>query len=320
MISWNIATKNIPYDIGLQNRIRPVIGKLERHLKSFPPNVVHLQIVIEKQKREGLFTTALTLDLPSGILRTEKAGKDALESIGAAVPALLGELEEVKSKLRREPLWKRVARQAELHDKKAKFASAPSVKPIRDEAESIRLLLERFYPRLLAYIRRRIRRAELEGEAPSGRLEAEAILNSGAEKALSLTLKEAHSSGGIQDCLLLLYTLTAQELRKRIAAIHREQGTHPPNTGPRDLADPRSGPPDELTARKELLETLQTVIRQWPKDEHELFDLYFIEGFEPHEIAVIMSRPVSKVELGLQEMQARFRCVLTEENWGATAR
>jgi ribosome-associated translation inhibitor RaiA len=64
VISWNIATKEISLGITLQNRVRRVIAKLEKHLKSFPPDAVHLQIMIEKHKGKGLFTTALTLYLP----------------------------------------------------------------------------------------------------------------------------------------------------------------------------------------------------------------------------------------------------------------
>jgi ribosomal subunit interface protein len=193
VISWNIATKEISLGITLQNRVRRVIAKLEKHLKSFPPDAVHLQIMIEKHKGKGLFTTALTLYLPPGVLRTEKTSKDALESVNGAVHALLRELEKLKSKLRREPLWKRVARRAELHDSKARFAASPSPQPVTDEAESVRTLLERFHPRLLSYIKRHIHRAELEDEVVRGALDPDAVLISVAEKALKLTLKNARA-------------------------------------------------------------------------------------------------------------------------------
>lgn len=313
MISWNIATKEISLGITLRNRVRRLIAKLEKHLQSFPPDVVHLQIVIEKQKRKELFTTALTLYLPAGVLRTEQTKKDALESVNDAVRALLRELEKLKSKLRREPLWKRVARRAELHDSKARFAALPSPQLVGDESESIRSLLERFYPRLLGYIKRHIRRAELEDEVLRGALNPQGVLNSVAEKALLLTLKKARAGEGMQDCLLLLYMLAAQELRKRAAAIRREATVQGGGTTRR--AGPRlTETPDQIVLRKELLATMQTAIGHWPKNEHELFDLYFIEGFEPDEIAMIQARPLAQVEKDLQVMQAKFRALLTEQN------
>jgi ribosomal subunit interface protein len=317
MIHWNIATKEISLGITLQNRIKRIIAKLEKHLKSFPPDTVHLQIVLEKQKRKERFTTALILYLPPGVLRTEKTSKDALESLTEAVHALLRELEELKSKLRREPLWKRRARRAELHDNKAKFAAEPSSQPAKDEVESIKSLLERFYPRLLDYIRRHIRRSELEDEIPRGKLEPEAILDSVAEKALKVALKEAHSGDGTQDCLLLLHTLAAQELRRRITAIRAERSVRRINTARRGVADRKAQSPDEIAVRKDLVQALQTVAQHWPKDEHELFDLYF-KGSEPDEIATIKGQSISQVEEDLQEMQARFRGILTDENWEAT--
>ena len=311
MIAWNIVTKEISLGITLRNRVRRIIAKLEKHLRSFPPDAVHLQVVIEKQLRKELFTTALTLYLPAGVLRTEKTKKDALESVNDAVGALLRELEKLKSKLRREPLWKRVARRAELHDSKARFAASPSPHPVRDEAESIRSLLERFYPRLLAYIKRHIRRAELEDEVLRGTLDPEAVLNSVAEQALMLTLKKARAGEGIQDCLLLLYMLAAQELRRRAAAIRGEAAVR--RAGGIGREGPRSTEtPDRIVLRKELLATLQTATLHWPKNEH-----YFIEGFEPDEIAMVQGRPFAQVEKDLREMQAKFRALLTDESQDA---
>ena len=314
MISWNIVTKEVSLGITLQNRIRRAIAKLEKHLKTFPPDVVHLQIVMEKHKAKALFTTALTLYLPAGVLRTEKTSKDALESVSGAVHALLRELEKLKSKLRREPLWKRVARRAELHDSKARFAASPLPQPVADEAESIRSLLERFYPRLLDYIKRHIHRAELEDESLRGVLDPDAVLNSVAEKALTLTLKKARAGEGVQDCLLLLYTLAAQELRKRTAALRRERAVRGGSKIGRE-GIPVTETPDQILARKELVATLQTAVRHWPKNEHELFDLYFIEGFESDEIAMMQGRAIAQVEKDLQEMQAKFRGLLTEQAW-----
>ena len=125
--------------------------------------------------------------------------------------------------------------------------------------------------------------------------------------------EEARAGEGIQDCLLLLYMLAAQELRRRAAAIRGEaavrRGGGIGREGPRSTETP-----DRIVLRKELLATLQTATLHWPKNEHELFNLYFIEGFEADEIAMVQGRPFAKVEKDLREMQAKFRALLTDES------
>ncbi|HEY5778982.1 MAG TPA: hypothetical protein VIT00_09605 [Terrimicrobiaceae bacterium] len=42
-------------------------------------------------------------------------------------------------------------------------------------------------------------------------------------------------------------------------------------------------PPDEIATRNDLLNELQSAIQSWPPEEREIFELYFVEGFETDE-------------------------------------
>jgi hypothetical protein len=42
----------------------------------------------------------------------------------------------------------------------------------------------------------------------------------------------------------------------------------------------------QIAVEKDLLEPLQTAVQNWPRAERDIFELYFIEGFEPDEIAM----------------------------------
>jgi hypothetical protein len=51
------------------------------------------------------------------------------------------------------------------------------------------------------------------------------------------------------------------------------------------LPDLHAVPADQI-AEENLLEPLQTAVQNWPRAERDIFELYFIEGFEPDEIAM----------------------------------
>jgi ribosomal subunit interface protein len=116
---WSLVTKNLHGHEMLRKQIYEKIGKLEKHLKHFPPDTVHLQIVLGRQPKRCLHTAALNLRLPSNILHSEKSSTDVIKAFGDAVEALLREVESLKARLRRERLWKRQQRREQLHRLKA---------------------------------------------------------------------------------------------------------------------------------------------------------------------------------------------------------
>jgi ribosomal subunit interface protein len=112
-LKWNLTTKGLrPHD-QLQSKLEEKVAKLETYLAHFPPDAVHLQVVLERHDREPLFSAALTLRLPSTILQSEKTGSDPIPAFDKAVKALLREVVGVKSSLRRESDWPRVAQRKE---------------------------------------------------------------------------------------------------------------------------------------------------------------------------------------------------------------
>lgn len=116
---WNLVTKNLHGHEMLRKQIQEKIGKLEKHLKHFPPDTVHLQIALGRQPKRCLHTAALNLRLPSNILHSEKSSMDVIKAFDDAVDALLREVESLKARLRRERLWKRQPRREQLHRLKA---------------------------------------------------------------------------------------------------------------------------------------------------------------------------------------------------------
>jgi ribosomal subunit interface protein len=121
---WSLVTKNLHGHEMLRKQIHEKIGKLERHLKHFPPDTVHLQIMLGRQPKKSLHTVALNLRVPSNILHSEKSSTDVIKAFDDAVDALLREVESLKARLRRERLWKRQPRREQLHRLKARGFTA----------------------------------------------------------------------------------------------------------------------------------------------------------------------------------------------------
>ena len=109
-LKWNLVTKGMRPHAQLQSKLEQKIAKLGSHLEHFPPDAVHLQVNLERHPKRVWFATALTLRLPSNVLESKKAGPDPLPAFDRAVKALLREVAVLKSALRHEADWERVAR------------------------------------------------------------------------------------------------------------------------------------------------------------------------------------------------------------------
>ena len=108
-LKWNLVTKGMRPRAQLQCKLEQKIAKLETHLEHFPPDAVHLQVSLERHPKRVWFDTSLTLRLPSNILQSKKSGADPVPVLDQAIKALLREVGGLKSDLRRESDYQRVA-------------------------------------------------------------------------------------------------------------------------------------------------------------------------------------------------------------------
>ena len=107
ILKWNLVTKGIRPHAQLQKKFQQKVNKLATHLEHFPADAVHLQVNVESHSRKPLFVAALTLRLPSNILRAEKSAADPVPAFDQAIKALLREIAVLKSALRHESQWQR---------------------------------------------------------------------------------------------------------------------------------------------------------------------------------------------------------------------
>ena len=345
-LPWNLVTKNLHGHELLRKKLREKISKLEKHLNHFPAGTVHLHITLERHPRRQLHIAALTLRVPSNILRSQKSAPDVIKAFDDAVKTLLRELISLKSELRREAFWKRKGRRDQLRQlKSGGFTTQPQAEGIgpQNETDVLRDLLEQHNRRLLRYVRRHLWHEIAIGELPSGAIDAGAVVDEVARYALAEPKKKPSEFG----YLLWLYFLARQEIARNIKEFKRqtkdavsleisqtvkedaeatdgydaeqpldiiERELEPPIAEAKDLLpDLRTEPPDEIVARQELLAQMRKTANAWPKPEREVFELYFVEGFDPAEIAMVVGQPASRVTELITSLQERLRADVLEQ-------
>lgn len=343
-IPWNLVTRDLHGHELLRKKLVQKIGKLTRHLRRFPPDTVHLLVALEKHPRREEYKAALTLRVPSNILRAEKTSGDVIQALDQAVKVLLRELESLKAELRRETFWKRKARRAGLHRLKA-AGFAPEPQPEgqgpQNLGDVIRALLAEHYQRLLRFVRRQLWHDVTAGELPADAVDPRAVVDEVARRAL----REPGRKPADMSWLLWLFVLARQELNRRrrelktrqkvVVPLEREvevpgealaEGYDPEQ--PLDvierqleptmalteelIPDPRSEPPDRSVARRELLAELRRMVSRWPRQEREAFELHFVEGFEPDEVAMILGLSAAQGRALIQQIQERLRQTLLD--------
>ncbi|MBW8269623.1 HPF/RaiA family ribosome-associated protein [Caldovatus aquaticus] len=300
---WNIVTKEVHGHPQLRQRLRRAIARLERHLQTFPPDTVHLQIRLDGEAQPNRITAALTLRLPSNILHAEKAHADAARAVEEAVSVLVRQLEALKERLRREPAWKRKARR-----ERVAFAAEPLPAGAGPETagEVARSLFEMHRAGLARYARRLLGRAA--PSLPAERVEAEvaSLVGEAADKLPALMAdKPARMSERAWH-----YRLVREALQARLRRI---------GAAPAAPSAPPASPAEADQARQALVAALDQALAGLSAAEREIFDLHFHEGFAPEEVAMVVGKPPAEVRRTIGMLAERLRDALRHEEATAAA-
>jgi ribosomal subunit interface protein len=174
----NIEYKNFEATDGLRSLIDRLIAKLEKRAKNFSPDVVFLRTMIEENQTRSLHHVSLTLDVPGKTLATKEERYDLEATLKDAFAEIERQLKEYKSRLRREHLWKRLAKREEIREMKAVAASEE-----QRTRETFFALVSPQLKKLNHFIRHVIRYSESTGELVPGELDAEDVTDAALVRA-----------------------------------------------------------------------------------------------------------------------------------------
>jgi ribosomal subunit interface protein len=103
----SITTKHEEYRPAVETEVERHLGKLQRMLKRYAPDLCQLHGAFDMHPRKSEFTFSLNLSLPSGTLHATGQGADTRVTIKQAFAELDMQLKKHKEKLRKDYEWKR---------------------------------------------------------------------------------------------------------------------------------------------------------------------------------------------------------------------
>ncbi len=348
-LAWNLVSKHLRPHAQLRAKIREKISKLETHLQHFPPDAVHLLVNLEHHAKRDAFTAALTLRLPSNILRSRKESKtDPIPAFDQAVRALLREVEDFKSALRHEEDWRRRNRPAGLRAfKPARFSAKPQEDGPRSLRETLAEMIKRYHGRLLYHVQLQLHRDQADGEVPRGALKAEVVVDEVVRQALS----DPEGKPEELSYRMWLFSLARRELKRRYRRLRVDGERNVPIEETLALADDEEAiagydaerplqiienrlepaivargdllpdshcvAPDAVAAEHDLIDYVHRVTAGWPEKERSVFDLHFLEGFDPDEISMLEGLEAAETTRMIEQAQTRLRSLLVDaaERW-----
>ena len=89
-ISWNVIIRNFQWDDRARTKLRQEIGQLEEYLGTFPPETVHLQMIVERRKKRPHYIRydQFYPRAPADILSSRKSADDPMHAFDDALQAL----------------------------------------------------------------------------------------------------------------------------------------------------------------------------------------------------------------------------------------
>lgn len=316
---------------GLERQINQEIAKLNRLLQVFRPDLVHLKGILEESNTAGTgFTCSLNLRLPSGQLAAQESSATVDMAVRTGFDALTAQLKKHKALLRDHHRAQRRRSPGREAASMVPFEQTlAAVKPAIISSSDVTDYLDVNLPRLKRFIARELEYRESQGQLQSNQVAVDDVVG----EAISNALSENHDKPERMKLEPWLYRLSREAIGSLSAdgdgaahvALERKHGG-----GVRETDDPvmqyqrperriydedtviddNGTNPEELAARREVIDLVQNALRQAGRSEREAFILYTIEGFTLEEISDITGRNVSETRAAIGKAREHLQRVL----------
>lgn len=305
----------------LEKLINQQVEKLGRYLRVFRPDLVHLKGLIEENSaREGV-VVSLNLRLPSGQMAAQESSSTATAAIKTAFDSIAEQVKKHKELLRNHHKGVRRRGPGRVPSTVPFEETLAAVRPEHISSADISSYVNFNLPRLQRYIQRQIDYRESQGQLRPGQVAAEDVVGEAIANALSEqgdSPERMKLEPWVHHLAMRAINQLALENREDghvpLERSHGEQNVrasdeanlqfHQPDEQLSEenvIADPSANNPEELAARDELINLVETTLRDAGRNEAEAFILYTIEGYTLEEIADITNRNVEEVRASIRK-------------------
>lgn len=319
----------------IEKEIQHWIGKIQKRLQVFRPDLVHLKGSIEQSSaREGV-VVSLNLRLPSGQMAAHQSAPAPTAAIKVAFSELLEQIGKHKELLRN---WHSRRRPRELQGRPD--ASVPfeetfaAVAPQTATSDDVRSYLNANLRRLQIFVEREIAFRENSAELEPGALNWEEILDEAVARALDDTIEKPDrialepwlyrlAMRALNDVSHSAKAETYFNLRQngngssdtaddesRLQFYQPDDGISSENS----IADNHAATPEQIAYSDEMITLVQTALQNASRPDREAFLLFAIEGFSLKEISAIVDRPPENVRQSIHNAREALRHGLPVEN------
>jgi ribosomal subunit interface protein len=313
----------------LEKLINQQVEKLGRYVQVFRPDLVHVKGSVEENSRHG-FDVSLNLRLPSGQMAAEESGTTAVAAIKAAFDDLAEQVKKHKEQLRNHHKWPRRRGPGRAVETVPFEDTLAAIKTEQISPSDVSNYVNVNLPRLKRFIQRELSHREDQGQFAAGQIEVEDVVSEAIANALSeqpdkpermkleawmhrLAIQAINSlapDGESDDHLPLERSHAAQNVQ---ASDEARMQFHQPDEKLFEenvIADPAANNPEELAARRELIDLVETTLRDAGRNELEAFILYTIEGFTLDEVADITNHTVEEVRAAIRRAREHLQRAL----------
>jgi len=322
----------------IEREFQHQLGKLQRRLQVFKPELVHFHAILDQEKGRKP-STSLNVRLPSGQMAVQKSGENFLAAIKSAFTDLLGQVNKHKDLLRGEWAWKRRRgpgrRQnaATVPFEKTIAPVQPQGKPEGSESDISEWIdgnlrrLERFVDRELRYrvATGQIREEQISREEVIDEVMVSALSHE-EEKPEELSMESWFYRLGLRAIRRLTEANadTANISLDAPAGVQNVTGSdenvlqyhQPDDSLQREnvIRDENARPPEEILANEEMVAQLDVVLHEASPKDRESFVLFTLEGFTVEEIARITDQSPDRIRKSIQHAREKIQQKLPAHN------
>ncbi len=322
----------------LESEITQQIQKLDRRMRVFRPELVHLHVNIEpgSAKKNGGISASVNLRMPSGQLMATGVGPQGVGVIKQTFHDLTTQLGSHKEHLRnRRNFHRKSAPQLQGVPFEDTLAALKSPEPNPEASDGdVRLFVNANMNDLERFVRRQLRLRVSAGEVSHNLVSVEEVLDETVANAL-----DGHAQH--PDMLSIeqwLYRLAMQAVdlvaarNKSIGDVHIEDPSGEQNVTGSDenylqfhqpddqmyvadfIPDQTRSNPEQIVYSRESIDQVGGALACLAKGERDTFVLYALEGFSVPEIAHIAERSEEDIRKSLEHARSSLEKKLSPDN------